>query len=396
MRRPRSAIPATIAAAAGAVLWFASGLLIFGIASTSSRWVSAIQLVVPPTVPIGTWQQVAPWNLVLPVLGALLFGGVLGLLLQPLSRSRGWRVASPGIRFLAAWPIVVVAAFVVAAVWALGGTIAGAQPTGFEWAFRSAQPGLLASGYFGLVWGWAPALLVALLAGRRMPVTGDVPDAGAVDRPTRPWSWSWWVAAVVVVLTVGLGVAVVAAQPVAERAGRIAAGGTPDGLPTSTAVPTPTVIPDAEPAPIAPDPVQAGANWCTAEQTMVATSGAESALGHRALTILLVNRSTSPCVVDGYPDLAFADADDHTLTMDIQHASSYTAVDPGATEVTLAPGATAEAHLGWGATGARTNTASRLWVAAYPGTERSPLAIETDLVGGSELSVTAWAPPAAG
>ena len=67
----------------------------------------------------------------------------------------------------------------------------------------------------------------------------------------------------------------------------------------------------------------------------------------------------------------------------------------GATAVTLAPGASVGAHLGWGATGAVDDTARTLWVAAYPGAQRTQLAIDTDLVDDSRVSVTAWAVPQA-
>jgi hypothetical protein len=204
-----SGIFVTVSATVGAVVWFLSGLLIFAVGWRSSTWEPAAALVLPPTVPLGTWQQLSPWNLVLPALGALLFGGLAGVALFGLSRWRSWRSASSGIRFLTAWIAAVVVAFVTAAVWALGETIANSSPLGFAEAFRFTLPDLLGSGYFGVVWGWLPALTLMLFATR-----------ARFARPPR--SWSVWVVAAVAVLSVAAAVGVVIAQPAAARAGRTA------------------------------------------------------------------------------------------------------------------------------------------------------------------------------
>jgi len=174
MRRTNQAfaLPAVLGAAAGAVLWFLSGLALWVFTSASSRWEPAIALVFPPTVPADTWLRLSPWNLIIPILGALLFGGLFGLAHVALLQRRRWRSASLGLLLLGGWIVSVVAAFITAAVWALGNTIANSSPTGFSWAFRSAQPDLLASGYFGVIWGWLPALIVASLVTRRAVVHG--------------------------------------------------------------------------------------------------------------------------------------------------------------------------------------------------------------------------------
>jgi hypothetical protein len=194
----------------------------------------------------------------------------------------------------------------------------------------------------------------------------------------------------VAVITVAAGIGVSIAQPAAARAGRIAAGGTPDGLPTTTPIPMPTQ--DPPPALVAPDPVQPAGNWCQPEDTTLTVSGTDGALGHRELTVVLGNRSTRSCVVDGYPDVAFASSGNHALPVSVEHGSSYLATDPGALAITLAPGASAISHVAWDATGKTANTAAMLWAATYPGEERAQLPINTDIVDGSTVSVTAWAP----
>lgn len=401
--------PALLGAAVSAVAWFLSGLALSAVASVSNRWEAAFALVFPPTVPVDTWLQLSPWNLAIPALGALLFGALSGLGYGLLLGWRRWRSAPLGLMLLGGWGASVAAAFITAAVWALGNTIAYSSPTGFSWAFRSAQPALLASGYFGVIWGWLPALIVAIyltgrvrrLADSRAEIVTD-PAAGSeasMARPTevgspagRPRTWSPWLFGLTVLVTCAVGIGLVVAQPEAVRAGRIAAGGNPNGVPAFT--PTPTPIPVAAPPRIAPMPVTPGRGWCVPEQTSLTATATQGALGHRALTLILINRSASSCVLDGYPDLAFADAGDHALAVTVVHGGSYTARDPGAAVVTLPTGGSAEAHLGWNATGATTQTARTLWAAQYAGAQRSGLPIDTDLTGDSTVSVTAWALPA--
>jgi hypothetical protein len=405
MRASRGLVAAVGASIAGGILWFVSGLAIFAVSWSSTRWEPAIALALPATVPVGTWQQLAPWNVVLPSLGALLFSGLLGLALGGLLCWRQWQTASSGIRFLGGWIAVVAAAFITAGCWALGDTIANSYPTGLEWAFRTAQPQLLASGFFGVVWGWVPALVFVAFLGRsgrdssaQVGQPAQVAQPAQVVQPAQAdgaaGSGTWHllpvVFVVVAILTVGAGVGVVAAQPAAVRAGRIAAGGTPDGRPLPSA--TPKAVPEPlPPSRVAPTPVSPGPDWCAPGVTSLTVSGVSGALGHRALTMVLVNRSGTACVVDGYPDVAFADADGHSLIVRVQHGSSYMATDPGAEVVNLAPGTSAEAQLSWDATGASTGTATTLWAATYPGAQRTQLSIETDITESSVISVTAWA-----
>jgi hypothetical protein len=397
---------AALGAVAGAVLWFLSGLANWAVASVSSGWDTAVALVLPPTVPVNTWLELSPWNLLIPTLGALLFGGLLGLGYGVLLRWRRWRSVSLGLVLLGGWIVSIIAAFLTATVWALGSTIANSSPISLSWAFRSAQPDLFASGYFGVIWGWLPALVVALVVTRQWSARLDVDGhtdvdavqraarrSGSRDTPRTTRSRSPWVFALVAFLTVTVGVGLVLVQPVAVRAERIAAGGTPDGLPTSTPTPTPT--PAAAPPRVAPTRVQPASNWCVPEQISLTATATQGAMGHQTLTLVLINQAATPCVLDGYPDVAFADTDDHALAVAVIHGSSYTAPDPGPAEVTLAPGTSAEAHLGWNATGASAETAHSLWAAQYPGAERSELAINTDITGDSTVSVTAWALPTA-
>ncbi len=376
MRRSAALVTA---AAVAAALWLLSGLAFSAVAFSSSSWSSLVALVVPPTVPATAWQLPQPWNWLLPLCSAVLFGALLALALSLLAGWSQWRRASPGLRFLAAWLAAIGAAFVTAAVWAVGSTIASATPTGTAWAFRSAQPDLLASGYGGVVWGWLSALVVALLTRAAAPTAAAPPRRGPV---------ALLAAAAVVALAAGAGV--VAAQPAATRAARIAAGGAPNGLPIAT--PSPSTAPPVPPPRVAGStPAAPVPGSCSPDDVVLSATGGEGALGHRALTLVLVNRSAGSCVVDGYPDVAFADADGHDLGVTVRPGASYLAADPGPRPVSLAPGAAAEAHLAWDATGARAGTAASAWVAPYAGASRTPLPVASDITGASAVTVTAWA-----
>ncbi len=365
------------AAAVGAALWIVCGLASSAVVWSSTRWTPAFELFVPPTVPYASWAQPAPWNVLVPAFGALLLGGLTGLAFTGLAVWRGWRDATTGVRFLTAWLALVIVALVTAAVWTLGATLADLGPNGWAWAFRFAQPGLLASALFGIVWGWVPALVLAL-SGPPM-----------ISRSRR----TGWVVIVVAILVLGLGAGVVSGQPAAVRAGRVAAGGTPDGRPTMTPTPTSTPTVTAEPpALVSADPVQPGPDWCAPETTSLTVSGVGSALGHRVMTLVLVNDSAQSCVVDGYPDAAFAGPDGNALTVTMTHGSSYVATDPGPVAISLAPGAALAATLSWGASSAGQTTAATLWAAPYAGAARAQLAISADISRGTTVTATAWAP----
>jgi Protein of unknown function (DUF4232) len=387
-------LPAVCGAIAGSVLWFLVGLASFGVVWSSTRWAPLIELGLPPTVPANVWQQPSPWNILVPVFGAILFGGLLFLgTVAGWYAERGRRPSAVGA-VLGGWLVAVLAAAFTATVWAVGATLAGAVPTGIAWAFRSVQPQLLASGSFGLVWGWAPALLTVLV-GTRMTATASAPRVSygpPIVQRSSGIPLTMAVVLAVAVVTIAAGIGISTAQPAAARASRIAAGGAPKGLPATMPAPTSTLAPP--PPLVAPDPVQPAGNWCQPEDTSLTVSATDGALGHRDLTLVIGNRSTQSCVVDGYPDVAFASSGGPAVSVSVEHGSSYLATDPEATAIMLSPGASAESHLAWDATGKTTNTAAVLWAATYPGAQRAQLPINTDIADGSTVSVTAWATPA--
>ena len=353
----------------GAACWILLGLGSASAALSSVRLAPLIRVIVVPTLPMGIWQRGAPWGTVLPVLGAVLFGTLLACGYTLAARMRNWSSATRLMRVIIAWFVGAVAGVVTAAVWDLAAVLAEAEqePLGLQWVFREHLPELLASAIVGLVWGWLPALVLANFGnpvGRRVAA---------------------WMSVTAVVMAVAASVVIVSGLPASTRQDRAAQGLSPVYHPVT---PSPTPRPQA-PSRVAPTPVAPAAGWCTDADISISASGTQGALGHRAITLVLVNQSGTSCVVDGYPDIAFASSNGGELNVPVVHGSSYLAQDPGPHTVTLGPGTTAKATLSWGA-GTQGDTANSILVAPYAGAIRSALDTQTDITDGSSVSVTAW------
>ncbi|MGO1545160.1 MAG: DUF4232 domain-containing protein [Gulosibacter sp.] len=152
--------------------------------------------------------------------------------------------------------------------------------------------------------------------------------------------------------------------------------------PDATGEPVPTVVPSTTPAP---------ADACTSANSTIMAPSADAATGHRVQQLQLVNTSDAPCTVEGYPDVAFGDQNGHLLDVQIEHGDSFMAQDPGPVPITLEPGDSAAASLGWDANSVHGSLAARsLWAAAYPGAERLNWGVTHDIVPGATVYVTAW------
>ena len=357
----------------GAACWIALGVASASVALLSARLAPLIRLIVVPTLPMGIWQRGAPWGALLPVLGALLFGALLACGYAPAARMRNWASATRLVRVIIAWFVAAIAGVVTAAVWDVAAVLAEAEqePLGLQWVFREHLPEFLASAIVGLVWGWLPGLVLARFDG---PLGGRA---------------TVWMSVTALVVAASASVVIVSGLPASTRQDRIAQGLSPVYHPV-TPSPTPRLQP---PSRVAPTPVAPAADWCTDADISTSASGMQGAMGHRAITLVLVNQSTTSCVVEGYPDIAFASSNGGELNVPVTHGSSYLAQDAGSQTVTLGPGTTAKATLSWGA-GAQGDAASSILVAPYAGATRSSLGTQTDITDGTNVSVTAWEPGA--
>ncbi len=367
-----------LAAASSAALWLLVGLAGGALtwSASTSRYGVVIDAVLPPTLPSSTLAQPAPWDLVQPALVVAMVAALVATGMAVLARRSSWSTSARAPRFCAVWLVVVVAADVTAALWTVGTAVAVPGPNGYVWALRDAVPAMLATGWFGVVWGWLPALWAL------RDDTGTSTDTAPVTTSRTPGIVAGAVALV-------LAVVLVAVQPTIDRDARVAAGGTPDGEPTATPTTTPRPAP---PAPVATDAEAPGADWCATDDVQLSLSAVDGALGHRAMSVVLLNRSTSACVVDGFPDVAFAAEDGAAVPVPLDHGASYLGGAATPSAVTVAPGGSAVAALAWGAGGTGEAVAT-FWIAPYAGASRTPLAADTDLAADATVTVSAWATP---
>ena len=86
---------------------------------------------------------------------------------------------------------------------------------------------------------------------------------------------------------------------------------------------------------------QAAVPQCPAVGLIIRSGAAQAAAGHSYLTVIFTNSSATPCVLQGYPGAELTTADGGTL--DAQRTSG----GPAPTRVTLTPGQSASALIGW-------------------------------------------------
>ena len=104
-----------------------------------------------------------------------------------------------------------------------------------------------------------------------------------------------------------------------------------------------------------------------------------------------MNFSDEPCVVEGYPDIAFADQNGNLLDVEVLPGSSFMAADPGVARITVPAQGQAMSVIGWDANATDGALVARqLYAAPIPGLERGSWPVELDVVAGSGVEVTAW------
>ncbi len=245
-----------------------------------------------------------------------------------------------------AWGVLVLtvpAAVLCSVVWVVG---RGAQGVGRAPAVVESAPD---TAYWGFAWGWIPAWAFSRRAG---------------EESARRWSprlLGVTVASVVALVVVG-------SLRRSGGRGRSGTGAGPGGLDS----PTP-------------------ADACTPDRATLLLGTADGATGHRAQSIRLMNISEEPCVVEGYPDIAFADQNGHALDVAVRPGSSFLATDPGSAPVTVLPQGEATAVIGWDANATDGAIVARaLHASLLPGYDRGSWPVELDIVSGSEVAITVW------
>ncbi|MHA3723857.1 DUF4232 domain-containing protein [Leucobacter sp. HY1910] len=416
--------------ATAGLLW----LLVGGVAQaltwfTSVGWL--MRPVAPHTMPGAVWMWPGAWGIAAALLGALAVGcGTAAVLaLQARGPSFGWVGAGR------AWLAMILASTVVGIATDVGVLLGfGPIPSvgeGLRSQLSIASLGSYAAlgAYFGVLYGWVAALVARSLdrAALREAVraaqleaaagagfdpdraessrgagVGGAPGPRNVAPPRRAGAF---VGAVLPVLAaVALAVAYTAVssegarvhtrvtqaelaqaeRDAAEAAGVLSVGALPDS--TAEGDPVPSRDEGAPPR----DPT-----WCSAADTTLMFDGPDAATGHRLLTLRVVNGGEESCVLEGYPDIAFADQNGHLLDAELSHGGSFMRQDAGPAAITLEPGAWASSGIGWNANSTQGElVAAQVYSALVPGDERHawPPRTPLDIVPGASVAVSAWEP----
>ena len=118
----------------------------------------------------------------------------------------------------------------------------------------------------------------------------------------------------------------------------------------------------------------------------------DAATGHRGLPIRLMNFSEEPCVIEGYPDVAFGDQNQHLLAVTVEQGGSFMAQDPGPQRIEVPAGGYAVTVLGWDAASPHGALVTKtVYAAPTAGMTRGSWPIDLDIVEGSTVAITAWA-----
>lgn len=358
-----------VAGAVAAVLWVLTAGIrdaVLQVPSGRAQVASLLPELVPTTL---TVYQSGGGGVAVIIIGGVVLAAVFVILMGVLRHQRGSAV-------ITIWFALILASAVVGLGFDVG--------AGWSWIVSFGPRGLPSSGFgaataagslWGLTVGWVPAL-IAHKPGAE-PTVGRAP-LGLLS------------VAVIAVVAVSITGAVTDAARTAAIAAENAAQQEIDAATSFGALPdadAPGVpVPETADAVIPDDP-----QWCTPERATILKGEPDAATGHRGMPLQLFNFSDEPCVIEGYPDVAFGDQNGHLLEVTIEHGGSFMAQDSGPRRVEVPAGGEAVALLGWDAASPHgalvTNT---VWAAPTAGMVRGSWPIELDIVEGSTVAVTAW------
>ncbi|MFD5213230.1 DUF4232 domain-containing protein [Microbacterium sp. NPDC058345] len=354
-----------------AVLWIACGWISFGMLRAGGS-IATLGELVPSPMARGVFGSPPAWAVLVQCLTVIAV--VTGFALISFWFARGGRTT-----FATGWITAVLIGFGIGAALDLGSFFAWLGDFGVRGALRT-MGATQVTAWWAVTLGWIPALVA------REP--GD--SRRAADAP--PGRSPWFVVALIAAASlIALPIAAEAGHDATQQQLRVdqaqaEAAVDPDGAapadPDAPGVPVPSAAP-------ADGPSADGA--CTARTTTIMTPPPDAATGHRGQVLQLVNTSDASCTLDGYPDVAYGDQNGHLLDVAIDHGGSFMAQDPGPESLTLQPGDSAFAAIGWDANSMHGQlVASTVWVAVRPGEARLSWDMRLDIVPGVTVHVTAW------
>ncbi|MHC9043603.1 DUF4232 domain-containing protein [Microbacterium saperdae] len=357
-----------------AALWFLCGWVPHLLYQAGGSLATLARLV-PSPMTRGVFGNPVLWAVLVQLLMAVVLVAGFAVLAARFSAGR--------VSFVAGWLTAILVAFAIGAVLDLGNVVTGVGDFGIGGAISS-MGAASETTWWAVVVGWIPALAYARSGPAR---DTDVPPA---RRSTTSNLVVALIAAVALILL-----------PVASQAGDDAmqeqlrqeqATAEAEADPSGAAAPDPSA--DGEPVPTAgPSDGATVDGACTAEDTTIMTPPPDGATGHRGQLLQLVNVAEEPCILNGYPDVAYGDQNGHLLDVSVEHGRSFMAEDLGPSSITLQPGDSATAVIGWDANSVQGQLAARsIWVAVTPGEERLSWQMPLDLIPGATVHVTAWRP----
>lgn len=339
--------------------------------------VTQLAVLAPEVMPTRLlWGESGLWLLVMSVTGGIAVALVHAAITAAAGRREGTLLIAAWFATVAAGALVGLA-LDIAGAW---GSIVSVGPRGL----LGGEFG--AAGASGALWGLAVGWMPGLVARRPVPAA-----AGAGKRMSpRRRAWLLPAAAIALVAAVATGVATDNARTAALEA-EAAIQREAEAAVTFGALPDPS-------APGTPVPERADAfddldpNWCTPDKATLLKGEPDAATGHRDLPIRLMNFSDQPCVIEGYPDVAFGDQNQHLLAVTLEQGGSFLAQDPGPQRIEVLAGGYAVSILGWDAASPHGALVTKtVYAAPTAGMTRGSWPIDLDIVEGSTVAITAWA-----
>lgn len=367
---------ALASSALAAALWLVFAVVRLVLAQLQGP-LSQLSALVPEVVPSHlTWAATGAWLVLMVVTGAIALA-LAHAFFTGTARRSGPSLVGSWFATAAAGALVGLA-LDIAAAW---DALADFGPRGLlvgEFGAAAASGAL-----WGLAVGWLPGLVAR-------PAAATVADGSVPTSPRRPPAWLMPAGAVALIAAMATGVgaddarsAAIEAEVEAQRQAEAAVtfGALPD--PEAPGVPVPdraeSAAPDLDPA------------WCTEDKATLLKGEPDAATGHRGLPIQLMNFSDESCVIEGYPDVAFGDQNQHLLSVTVEQGGSFMAQDPGPQRIEVPAGGYAVAFLGWDAASPHGALVTKtVYAAPTAGMTRGSWPIDLDIIEGSTVAVTAW------
>ena len=159
----------------------------------------------------------------------------------------------------------------------------------------------------------------------------------------------------------------------------------------TAAASVPSSDPSDPPLPRNARPDRAFAGRCKESAIRVTYQGMDAAAGGRYALIAAVNDGDEPCVLKGFPDVAFADLLGNNVRVKLSRGGGWDGQDAAAKPVRLAPGAVAHAELSWRAdAGAYDREVNTILVAGWAGAERTGYGGHFQVKNGTAVRTSPW------